>query len=170
MQSEGEPSVPEVFVPEARFMHAAIHAASEALPRGEGGPFGACIERDGKILAVAHNTVLREHDATCHAEVNAIRALSRELQNFDLSGCTVYSTTEPCPMCFSAIHWARIGRIVFSTRIADVQALGFNELSLSNEQLCKLGNTPIQLVGDFMRAEGLDLLRRWQASSGARLY
>lgn len=151
-------------------MRAAIAAAEDALPQGDGGPFGACIERGGKILAVAHNTVLRDHDATCHAEMNAIRAISRELQNFDLSGCTVYSTTEPCPMCFSAIHWARIGRIVYSTRIADVQALGFNELSVSNEQLRTLGNSPIQLIGDFVRTEGLALLKSWQTSPGASLY
>lgn len=162
--------MPEVFVPDARFMRAAIAAADAAIPRGEGGPFGACIERDGQILAVAHNTVLREHDATCHAEVNAIRAASRAVGAFDLSGCTVYSTTEPCPMCFSALHWARIGRIVYSTHIADVQALGFNELSISNEQLRDLGGSSVQLIRDFIRAEGLELLKRWQASARAHTY
>jgi len=162
--------MPDIFVPDAQFMLAAINAADEALPRGEGGPFGACIERDGKILAVAHNTVLRDRDATCHAEVNAIRAASRALGDFDLSGCTVYSTTEPCPMCFSALHWARIGRIVYSTRIADVQALGFNELCISNEQLRSLGGSSVQLVRDFIRAEGLALLKRWQGLPGAQPY
>jgi guanine deaminase len=161
---------PDTYLPERRFMLAAIAQAQQALPRAEGGPFGACIVRGDMIMAVANNTVLRDHDATCHAEVNAIHLASRVLGDFDLSGCTIYSTTEPCPMCFSAIHWARIDRIVYGTGIADVQRLGFNELAISNEQLRELGGSPIQIVRDFMRAECEALLARWHALPGAQLY
>jgi tRNA(Arg) A34 adenosine deaminase TadA len=154
------------FSPDPRFMAAAIANATDAIPRGEGGPFGACIVRDGQVVACEHNTVLRDRDATCHAEVNAIRAASEALGRFDLSDCVIYSTTEPCPMCFSAIHWARIPLIVFGTRIADVRAVGFNELALSNAQMSELGHSPVKLYGDFMRMECLELLQRWQALPG----
>lgn len=154
------------FVPQKRFMTQAIADATAAVPRGEGGPFGACIAHNDRVIVCAHNTVLRDHDATCHAEINAIRAASKALSKFDLSECVIYSTTEPCPMCFAAIHWARIPRLVFGTRIADVRALGFNELALSNAQMRELGGSPVSVTGDFMRDDCVELLRRWQALSG----
>ena len=92
------------------FMRKAIAEARKNLLRPQGGPFGACIVKDGRVLAAARNTVLKD-DATSHAEVNAIRLASRKLGTFDLTGCEIYSTTEPCPMCFGAIHWARIGTV-----------------------------------------------------------
>ncbi len=153
------------FAPDRRSMEAAIANAMDAVPRGEGGPFGACLVHQGEILACDHNTVLSQHDATCHAEINAIRRASKSLGRYDLSDCVMYSTTEPCPMCFSAIHWARIPVLVFGTRIADVQALGFNELTLSNDQIRQLGGSPVQIIGDFMRDECLILLQRWQAQN-----
>jgi tRNA(Arg) A34 adenosine deaminase TadA len=156
----------ENFSPDRRFMIEAIANAMAAIPRGEGGPFGACIVRDGQIVACEHNTVLRHRDATCHAEVNAIRAASQALDRYELSDCVIYSTTEPCPMCFSAIHWARIPLLVFGTRIADVRALGFNELELSNAQMRELGRSPVRLFGDFMRDDCLALLQRWKADAG----
>lgn len=160
----------DTYVPESRFMLEAIAQVDQALLRAEGGPFGACIVRGDVMLARANNTVLRDHDATCHAEVNAIHLASRTLGNFDLSGCTIYSTTEPCPMCFSAIHWARIDRIVYGTGIADVRRLGFNELTISNEQLRTLGGSRILITPDFMRTECEALLARWQGLPGMRIY
>lgn len=157
-------------IPEPHFMRAAIAAVDEALPRAEGGPFGACIVYGDALVSTAHNTVLRDRDATCHAEINAIRQASHILGRYDLSGCTLYSTTEPCPMCFSAIHWARIDRIVYGTSIADVHALGFNELTISNQQLSELGHTRLQLVRDFMRDECKALLLRWLATPNRKAY
>ena len=163
-------SAQDPYLPSQPFMLAAIAQAQQALARMEGGPFGACIVRDDVIVACANNTVLRDNDATCHAEVNAIQIASRALGHFDLSGCTIYSTTEPCPMCFAAIHWARIDRIVYGTGIADVQRLGFNELAISNEQLRDLGGSPVQITPDFMRTECEELLANWRALAGAQLY
>lgn len=160
----------DIYIPEPRFMLAAIAQAEQAFARMEGGPFGACIVRGDEMVACANNTVLRDNDATCHAEINAIQSASRTLGRFDLTGCTIYSTTEPCPMCFSAIHWARIDRIVYGTGIADVQRLGFNELAISNEQLRTLGGSQVQITPDFMRAECAALLERWQALPGAQAY
>lgn len=157
------------FVPDPLWMRRAIADVLGALPRSEGGPFGACLVRGNDFVVVAHNTVLRDNDATCHAEVNAIRAASKLLATFDLSGCIIYSTTEPCPMCFSAIHWARIDRIVYGTRIADVQRLGFNELMISSEELGRVGGSSVSIYKDFLRAECELLLKQWQVLSG-RVY
>ena len=104
--------------PDRAYMEMAIREARKNLRTLGGGPFGACVVRDGAVLAVARNTVLR-NDATAHAEINAIRKACRRLGTHDLSGSVIYSTTEPCPMCFSAVHWARIGTIVYGTNIAD---------------------------------------------------
>jgi len=106
-----------------------------------GGPFGACIVRGEAVIAVAHNTVLAH-----------------------------YSTTEPCPMCFSAIHWARLERVVFGTRIDDVRRLGFNELTVDNATLKRLGGSPVDIIPDFLRDECLALLDEWAALPGRQVY
>lgn len=156
-------------VPERRFMLRAIREARRNLSRPDGGPFGACIVKDGRIIAAARNTVLRD-DATCHAEVNAIRRASKKLRTFDLSGCEIYSTTEPCPMCFGAIHWARIGRVYYGTAIGDAARAGFHELRISNARLKALGRSRIRLVPGVLRAECLALFEAWMARPGRSSY
>ena len=146
--------------PELRFMIRAIREARKNLVRPDGGPFGACIVKDGRIVAVARNTVLKD-DATCHAEVNAIRKASKKLGTFDLTGCEIYSTTEPCPMCFGAIHWARIGAVYFGTGIADAARAGFHELPISNAKMKAIGRSRIRLVPGFMRPECQELFDAW---------
>src|SRR5690349_199264 len=116
-------------------MRKAIQEAFKNVRQPSGGPFGACLVRGSRVLAVARNTVLRDQDPTCHAEINAIRLGARRLKTFDLSGCVIYSTTEPCPMCFSALHWARIDAVIYGTGIPDVHRLGFNELTIPNPTL-----------------------------------
>src|SRR5512137_732278 len=143
-------------------MRRALAEARRNLRRADGGPFGACILRGGRVIAAARNTVLARCDPTCHAEVNAIRLAARRLGTHDLAGCTICSTTEPCPMCFSAIHWAGIDRIVYGSRIADAARLGFRELKVSNRTLRRLGGGTVQLVGGLLREECLDLLRAWE--------
>jgi len=150
-------------------MRRAIREARRNLRTLEGGPFGACVVRDGTLIAAARNTVLRD-DATCHAEVNAIRKASRKLGTFDLSGCVIYTTTEACPMCFSAIHWARIGTIVSGTRIRDAKRAGFHELEISNVRLKKLGRSPVRLVQEFLRDEARELFKAWARLPGRRSY
>jgi tRNA(Arg) A34 adenosine deaminase TadA len=141
-------------------MRKAIAEARKNLARPEGGPFGACIVKDGRVLSVARNTVLK-NDATCHAEVNAIREASKKLGTFDLTGCEIYSTTEPCPMCFGAIHWARIGTVIYGAAIRDAARAGFHELRISNAQMRALGRSKIAIVPGFMRAECLELFEAW---------
>ena len=140
----------------------AIRAALEGLERGEGGPFGAAIVRGGEVIAVAHNTVLRDRDPTAHAEVNAIRMAARRLGTYHLSGCEIYSTTEPCLMCFGAIHWARIGRLYYGTSIEDVAALGFREIRLPVLRIREIAGLDIEIVPSYKRGECLKLLERWR--------
>jgi len=105
-------------------------AAAEAL-RGmnnnEGGPFGAVVVRDGRIISKAHNRVLKTHDPTAHAEVEAIRKASRVLGRFDLSDCVIVSTCEPCPMCLAAIYWAKIRRLYYGCSNKDAARIGFDD-------------------------------------------
>lgn len=146
-----------------QFMGEAIDVGRASALSGEGGPFGACIVRDGVVLAKSGNRVLHANDPTAHAEVSAIRAACVAAGSHLLRGATIFSTTEPCPMCFAAIHWAQIERIVFGTSIADVHLLGFNELTISNEQMRTLGGSPVQLVCGFMEVECRALLDEWAA-------
>ena len=153
-----------------KFMCSAISSALQGIKKNAGGPFGACIVKNGKILAVAHNQVLKNQDPTCHAEIQAIRTAVKKLKRFDLSGCEIYSTTEPCPMCFSAIHWARIPKLVYGTSIADVAKLGFNELAVSNALIKKIGRLKIQIRKSFERKACSDLLKKWSSLESKRTY
>jgi len=150
-------------------MHMALREASRGMKKGLGGPFGACIVRNGTIVALAHNQVLVSGNPTQHAEVVAIGRAARTLGTHVLKGCTIYSTTEPCPMCFSAIHWAQIDRIVFGTGIADVKRLGFNELSISNATLKRLGRSGVRLDQASVD-ECTQLLRSWAALETKQTY
>ncbi|MDD5595047.1 MAG: nucleoside deaminase [Candidatus Omnitrophica bacterium] len=151
------------------YMLLAIAQAKKNFKSLAGGPFGACIVKHNKVLSVAHNTVLKE-DATCHAEVNAIRQASRKLKSFDLSGCVIYSTTEPCPMCFSAIHWARIDTIVYGTSILDAKQIGFCELSISCNKLNRLGGAKIKIIPGFFYEECLRLFQQWDKLENKQVY
>lgn len=93
----------------------------------DGGPFGAVIVKDGKVIAKAHNTVLKDKDATAHAEINAIRLASKQLQTHDLKGCTLYTSCYPCPMCFSAIIWSNIDTVYFGNTKEDAAEIGFRD-------------------------------------------
>lgn len=157
------------FKPEPRYMRLAIKEARKNLKDMRGGPFGACIVKGRRVLAIARNTVL-ENDASCHAEVNAIRIASRKLKKFDLSGCLIYSTTEPCPMCFGAIHWARIGAVIYGTAIPDAKKIGFSELSISCFRIKKEGKSRVKIFPGFLYPECRDLFRDWQLLKKRRLY
>jgi tRNA(Arg) A34 adenosine deaminase TadA len=145
-----------------KYMRLAIKAAEKIIRSLKGGPFGACIVRSGKILAVAGNTVFKD-DATCHAEVNAIRMASKKLKTYDLSGCEIYTTTEPCPMCFAAIHWSGIRYIIFGSSIADAAGAGFNEICISAKRLKREGKSPVRIRAGFLKEECGMLYKKWKA-------
>jgi guanine deaminase len=151
-------------------MRLAIADALRGITRGEGGPFGACIVKRGKLVALGHNRVLVTRNPTQHAEVCAIGLASKRLGTHVLAGCDIYSTTEPCPMCFAAIHWAKLRRVYFGTSVPDVQRLGFNELTISNRTLKRLGKSPLELHPGLLREECSALLRDWQALPNKQTY
>jgi guanine deaminase len=160
----------ESFTPNPVFMHLALDEARAHLAAMDGGPFGACLVRGDEVLAVAHNTVLKDLDPTCHAETTAIRLAAQKLQSYDLSGCDIYSTTEPCPMCFAAIHWARLGRVIYGTAIGEVAQLGFNELTIDSRQMQALGRSPVAIFPGFLYDECRQLLAQWARLPGRQVY
>lgn len=111
-----------------KFMKAAIKEAEKGIFNMEGGPFGCVIVKEGKIIARGHNEVLKRHDATCHGEMMAIRKASKKLNSFDLSGCELYTTGEPCPMCLGAILWAHIDKVYYGCNVTDTKEIGFDDL------------------------------------------
>lgn len=155
--------------PDKRFMRLAIQEARKNFKIMAGGPFGACIVKKGVVIAVARNTVLK-HDATCHAETNAIRIASRKIRGFDLSGSVIYSTTEPCPMCLSAIHWARIDRVIYGAKIIDADKIGFHEMKISANRLKRMGKTRVKLTSGFLRNECKQLFVEWDKLPHKVLY
>ena len=150
-------------------MEIAIREAQAGVKNGQS-PFGCAIVKDGRLVAGVHNTVWRTCDSTAHAEVNAIRRACRRLRTIDLSGCVLYTTCEPCPMCYSAAHWARISKLVFGARILDAQAAGFNELAIPSRRMRRASGDGIELVSDFMRAECRRLFRSWTEFGKGKAY
>ena len=101
--------------------------ARRTMSQGAGGPFGAIIIKDGGVLALAGNTVLERHDPTAHAEMNAIRIAAKKLETYDLTGCELYTTGYPCPMCLSAAIWAHIDKVYYANSLEDAEAIGFRD-------------------------------------------
>ena len=147
----------------------AIAKTREGIALGQS-PFGSIVARGGEVVAATHNTVWRDTDPTAHAEVNCLRAAARALATIDLTGCTLYSTCEPCPMCLAAIHWARVDRVVFGATIADAAAAGFRELHVPAADLATLGGSHLIVAGGLLRAECAALFAEWQQASLGGVY
>lgn len=141
------------------FMREAIRLATESVENG-GGPFGAVVVKDGVIVAGAANSVTLDNDPTAHAEVNAIRKACRKLGTFNLSGCVVYTSCEPCPLCLGALYWAHIDRIYYGNSKKDAADIDFDDDFIYAE-LAKpyhMRNIPmIHMLGD----EAITTFRRW---------
>lgn len=118
---------------EKKLMRQAIGLSQEKMIAGFGGPFGAVITRNGEVIATGFNQVTSANDPTAHAEVSAIRAACQALNTFDLSGCEIYTSCEPCPMCLSAIYWARLDRIYYANSRQDAADIGFDDAFLYEE-------------------------------------
>lgn len=159
---------------DAAYLREAIAWAQKGVDAG-GSAFGAVIVRthaDGEPLATpervisVHNVVLQTTDITAHAEVHALREACRALDTIDLGGCTLYSSCEPCPMCFSAIHWANVDRIVYGATIADADRCGFRELPISNRDMKRLGGAPVEVDGPHLRDEAVAVFDAFVARGG----
>ena len=154
---------------DADFLRLAIRAARDGIAAGQS-PFGSVIIRDGAVVAAAHNTVWRDTDPTAHAEVNNIRAAARALGSIALAGCTLYSTCEPCPMCLSAIHWAKIERVVYGTDIADAAAAGFSELRIAASELARMSGSALVVEGGLLAEECRALFEEFRRVSAGKTY
>ena len=127
------------------FMHEAVNQSLLSVKNG-GGPFGAVIVKNGEIIAKAANSVTQTNDPTAHAEVNAIRLASSKLNSFDLSGCEIYTSCEPCPMCLGAIYWARIDKIYYGNTKNDAKNIGFDDSFIYDEMELPLENRKVKFV------------------------
>ena len=110
-----------------KYMRMAIAEARKGIRAGHGGPFGAVIVKDGVVIGKGHNQVVKNNDPTCHGEMMAIHKACKKLGTFDLSGCELYTTGEPCPMCMSAILWANIDKVYYGCNILDTEDIGFRD-------------------------------------------
>lgn len=108
-------------------MKLGIDKARETMMKDYGGPFGAVIVKNNEVIAIASNTTLKDNDPTAHAEINAIREACQKLKTYDLTGCTLYATGYPCPMCLSAIIWSNIKEVYYGTNLKDAEAIGFRD-------------------------------------------
>lgn len=109
------------------FMKLALTEARTGITEGHGGPFGAVVVKDGTVVASGHNRVLKNNDSTCHGEIDTIRKAEQVLGSYDLSGCELYTTAEPCPMCLAAILWANIGKVYYGCTKHDCEEIGFRD-------------------------------------------
>ena len=142
-----------------KFMREAIRLANESVERG-GGPFGAIIVKDGEIIAGSSNSVTIDNDPTAHAEVNTIRKACFKLRTFDLSGCTIYTSCEPCPMCLGAIYWARIGKIFYGNTRKDARDIQFADDFIYEELERPMDKRTVPIV-PLLRDEALHTFRLW---------
>ncbi|WP_301557272.1 nucleoside deaminase [Porphyromonas gingivalis] len=140
-------------------MREAIRLADESVANG-GGPFGAVIVKDGEIIAATSNRVTLDNDPTAHAEVNCIRMACKWLGTFDLSGCTIYTSCEPCPMCLGAIYWARIDRIFYGNNRQDAADIGFDDDFIYQELARPMDNRSTPII-PILQDEALHSFRLW---------
>ncbi|MBQ7984704.1 MAG: nucleoside deaminase [Bacteroidales bacterium] len=143
-----------------QFLKQAIELAKANVEQGKGGPFGAVIVKDGQVIAVGTNTVTSSNDPTAHAEVNAVRNACKALDSFNLSGCEIYSSCEPCPMCLSALYWARIDRIYYAADQNDAALGGFDDSFIYKELSLDKSQRAIQ-SGQFLKSLGKEPFDIW---------
>ncbi|MBZ5643519.1 MAG: nucleoside deaminase [Acidobacteriia bacterium] len=142
------------------FMQEAIRLAVENVRSGKGGPFAAIIVKQDRIIAAGANSVTSTNDPTAHAEVTAIREACRALNTFQLTGCEIYTSCEPCPMCLGAIYWARPDRVYFAATASDAAGAGFDDSFIYEELKRPHAGRRIPFEG-MMREAGLEPFRAW---------
>lgn len=148
---------------DADFIRRAIDLAIENVRLARGGPFGAVIVHEGVVIATGANLVTHSHDATAHAEIVAIREACRHVQSFELKGCAIYSSCEPCPMCLGAIYWARIDRLVFASTRDDAARAGFDD-SFIYQQVPLAPDARSLPTKSLLREEGALAFQSWLQS------
>lgn len=150
-------------------MHEAIRLARENVRSGNGGPFGAVIAREGKVLGRGVNLVTASNDPTAHAEMLAIREACQALGTFRLEACSIYCSCEPCPMCLAAIYWARIDKVYYAAQREDAAAVGFSDEFIYTELNRPVGERKIT-CRQMARDDALAVLQEWKAKPDKAMY
>ena len=151
------------------FMRRAIALGIENVRTGKGGPFGAVVVKDGRIVAEGANRVTMTNDPTAHAEIVAIREACRVLGEFQLTGCDLYTTCEPCPMCLGAIYWARPARVFYACVAADAAVVGFDDAFIYDE-LKRPHSERRMPIQQLLREESLEIFLLWKSHENKRPY
>jgi tRNA(Arg) A34 adenosine deaminase TadA len=145
----------------ADLMRLAIEKCREGIAAGQS-PFGCAIAQNDRVISCSHNTVVLTTDITAHAEVNAVREACREIESIFLDGAVVATTCEPCPMCMSALHWARVDAVYYGATIDDADDAGFNELQLPAAKLLQIGGSKVKLIPQLLTEECKQLFTEWK--------
>ncbi|MCW5959667.1 MAG: nucleoside deaminase [Pyrinomonadaceae bacterium] len=145
-----------------KFMRRAIELAKKGIDHGAGGPFGAVVVKNGEIIAEGWNEVTSKNDPTAHAEVSAIRKACAALKDFQLRGCTIYTSCEPCPMCLGAIYWARPEKMFYACTREDAAGIGFDDQFIYDEIGRDLEERRIETI-NLLRIEGLGVFKMWES-------
>ena len=143
-------------------MQRAVAISGKHMRNGKGGPFGAVVARDGEIVAEGFNKVTSDNDPTAHAEVVAIREACKALGTFDLSGCVIYASCEPCPMCLAAIYWARLDRVYYTNTREDAARIGFDDALIYDEIGKEIDTRSIPMTRIPLE-EADEIFREWEA-------
>jgi len=150
-------------------MRRAIELSLENVRLGKGGPFGAVVTKDGTIIGEGANQVLSTNDPSAHAEVIAVRAACQKLASFQLSGCEIYTSCEPCPMCMGLIYWARPDAVYYANTAEDAANIGFDDALIYSELSMKPSQRTIRMT-QTMREEALLAFKAWEKKAGRVLY
>lgn len=150
-------------------MSHAIHLSITKMKEGKGGPFGAVVVKNGKVIAEGYNRVTSTNDPSAHAEMVAIRAACKKLKSFQLSGCEIYTSCEPCPMCLGAIYWARPNRVYYANTREDAADIGFDDQFIYEEISSAIGKRKFKMT-QFMRKEAMVAFTAWRTKEDKVLY
>ena len=146
-------------------MREAIKEAESNLLTDEGGPFGAIVVKEGKIVGKGHNRVLKNNDPTCHAEIEAIREACRNLGTYDLAGCELYASSYPCPMCLGAIIWANIKKVYYANSAEDAGAIGFRDDYIYDFIEGKCKDKQVLELDQLGSEEAIETFKRYQSAN-----
>ena len=146
-----------------KYMKRAIEQAKKGIHAGHGGPFGCVIVKDGRVVGEGHNEVIERNDPTCHGEIMAIHSACKTLGTFDLTGCELYTTAEPCPMCLGAILWANIRKVYYGCNISDTDAIGFRDKEF-------FARSRDDISEELDRSECLEVFQEYQKLKNKKSY
>lgn len=152
-----------------KFMRMAIELSGQNVKGVAGGPFGAVVAKNGQVVAGSANQVVQQNDPTAHAEVTAIRLACQRLGTYNLEGCVIYTSCEPCPMCLAAIYWAHIDTVYYGNTKADAAEIGFDDHFIYKELELPMEQRKLQII-PLLRDEALPVFKLWADSESKKDY